>query len=200
MRVKGTLKKWNDDRGFGFLETEGTAAEVFVHVSSFAPHAGRPQVGETLYFDIVLGSAGKRRAANVEREQSVRTRMNVKRKSPRPPASAALLAIPGFAIAYAVAVHLWQPPRWIVLVYLIASAVTFLVYALDKRAALRGRWRVEEGMLHALALAGGWPGALLAQQFLRHKSAKVRFLIAFWITVLLNMVGFAALCYGLTMV
>lgn len=37
-----------------------------------------------------------------------------------------------------------------------------------------------------MALLGGWPGALLAQQVLRHKSAKAEFRQVFWVTVLLN--------------
>lgn len=197
MRVKGTLKKWNDERGFGFLETDETGAEIFVHVKSFAARTGRPQVGETFFFDIAPGPAGKRRATHVERVQAVRTRVTVKRESPRRRASAALLAIPAFAIAYAVAVHRWSPPGWIALVYLVASVVTFLMYALDKSAARRGQWRVEEGTLHSLALAGGWPGALLAQQWLRHKSVKAEFLFVFWITVLLNTAGFVLLCHWL---
>jgi uncharacterized membrane protein YsdA (DUF1294 family) len=44
-----------------------------------------------------------------------------------------------------------------------------------------------------LALAGGWPGALLAQQVLRHKSTKREFRQVFWATVLLNVVGFIVL-------
>jgi uncharacterized membrane protein YsdA (DUF1294 family) len=171
--------------------------EIFVHVSSFAARAGRPQIGETFFFDIVPGPAGKHRATKVEPMKAVRARTEGPRESPRRHASAALLALPAFAIAYAVAVHLWRPPGWIALVYLIASVVTFVVYALDKSAARRGRWRVEEGTLHALALAGGWPGALLAQQFLRHKSAKTEFLRMFWVTMLANAVGFVVLCHWL---
>jgi uncharacterized membrane protein YsdA (DUF1294 family) len=38
-----------------------------------------------------------------------------------------------------------------------------------------------------MALAGGWPGALLAQQLLRHKSSKPAFRKAFWATVMLNL-------------
>ncbi|WP_313915071.1 cold shock and DUF1294 domain-containing protein [Tahibacter sp.] len=197
MRVTGTLKKWNDERGFGFLETDETGVEVFVHVKSFAPRGARPQIGETFFFDIAPGPAGKRRATNVERVQVARARMAVRRESPRRRVSPALLAIPAFVFVYGIASHLWKPPGWIALVYLIASVVTFLVYALDKRAARLGRWRVEEGTLHAFALAGGWPGALLAQQFLRHKSAKVQFLIVFWITALLNTAGFVVLCHWL---
>jgi uncharacterized membrane protein YsdA (DUF1294 family) len=37
-----------------------------------------------------------------------------------------------------------------------------------------------------LSLAGGWPGALVAQQKLHHKSKKQSFRLVFWLTVLLN--------------
>ena len=42
-----------------------------------------------------------------------------------------------------------------------------------------------------LGLLCGWPGALLAQQWLRHKTAKRSFQLVFWITVVVNMAGFA---------
>ena len=45
--------------------------------------------------------------------------------------------------------------------------------------------------LAVAALAGGWPGGLLAQQVLRHKSSKPAFRVAFWITVALNIAAFA---------
>lgn len=79
-------------------------------------------------------------------------------------------------------------------VYIGVSAVTFFVYALDKSAAERRSWRTPESTLHVLSLAGGWPGALLAQQFLRHKSSKAEFRSVFWGTVLLNVIGFVAVC------
>jgi uncharacterized membrane protein YsdA (DUF1294 family) len=68
--------------------------------------------------------------------------------------------------------------------------VTFMAYALDKSAAQRGTWRTKETTLHLLALVGGWPGALLAQQLLRHKSSKTQFRHVFWATVLINVAGF----------
>ncbi|WP_235357708.1 DUF1294 domain-containing protein [Arsukibacterium ikkense] len=36
-------------------------------------------------------------------------------------------------------------------------------------------------------MLGGWPGAWLAQQYLRHKSQKKPFLRVFWCTLLLNL-------------
>lgn len=97
--------------------------------------------------------------------------------------------IPAFLLLALALAVLWKPPAWIALVYLLASAITFLVYAKDKSAARRGRWRTAESTLHLLALAGGWPGALLAQHLLRHKSAKTDFRAVFWATVVLNVAG-----------
>lgn len=66
------------------------------------------------------------------------------------------------------------------------SLLSYAVYAIDKRAARRGARRVPERTLHLLALLGGWPGALLAQHRLRHKTVKPAFRALFWLTVLGN--------------
>ena len=72
------------------------------------------------------------------------------------------------------------------LVYIAGSVITFLAYARDKSAARNNRWRTPESTLHLLSLIGGWPGALVAQRVLRHKSSKQPFRTVFWGTVLLN--------------
>ena len=79
------------------------------------------------------------------------------------------------------------------LAYGLLSLITYAVYALDKAAARQGRRRVPERRLHLLALLGGWPGALLAQQHLRHKTSKTRFLLLFWLTVGINISAFILL-------
>jgi len=79
-------------------------------------------------------------------------------------------------------------PAWILGLYLLASAAAFVAYALDKSAARNDRWRIRENTLQVLALLGGWPGALLGQQLLRHKSSKTSFQMVFWLMVLLNCV------------
>jgi uncharacterized membrane protein YsdA (DUF1294 family) len=79
-------------------------------------------------------------------------------------------------------------------IYVGVSIVTFLAYAQDKSAAQQRARRTPEGTLHLLAFAGGWPGALLAQQLLRHKSKKPEFRTVFWATVMLNVAGFVLFC------
>jgi uncharacterized membrane protein YsdA (DUF1294 family) len=75
----------------------------------------------------------------------------------------------------------------VLLVYLVMSVVAYAAYARDKSAARAGRRRTPEKTLHLMALLGGWPGALLAQRRLRHKSSKTAFLAPFWLTVVLNL-------------
>lgn len=43
--------------------------------------------------------------------------------------------------------------------------------------------------MHLLSLVGGWPGALIAQALLRHKTRKTTFLIGYWLTVIVNYVA-----------
>ncbi len=74
----------------------------------------------------------------------------------------------------------------VAVLYVVASTGALIAYAVDKSAARRGARRVPEATLHALALIGGWPGALIAQRLYHHKSRKASFQIGFWTTVAVN--------------
>jgi len=67
MRFDGILKKWNDERGFGFIEPMQGAQEVFVHISAFPRDGTRPKLEELLSFEIGLSEGGKKQAVNVRR-------------------------------------------------------------------------------------------------------------------------------------
>lgn len=56
------------------------------------------------------------------------------------------------------------------------SALTFLLFALDKWKADRGARRVSEGNLIALSFLGGGTGSLFAMGLLRHKTRKPLFM------------------------
>jgi uncharacterized membrane protein YsdA (DUF1294 family)/cold shock CspA family protein len=194
MRFEGVIKSWNDDRGFGFIEPTQGGQEVFVHVKAFTRRSGRPQINQLVSFEVELGPQGKKRARNVEPVRTVRSASRVRRNATAPWGTATLFTIPAFLVLYLTVSVLWKPPPWVAAVYVTVSLFTFVAYAADKAAAERGGWRTPEGTLHALSLAGGWPGALLAQQFQRHKSTKAEFRSTFWGTVVVNVIVFLLLC------
>lgn len=193
MRFEGNLKSWNDERGFGFIEPDQGSDEVFVHVKAFARRNGRPAIGQRFSFEVEIGPQGKKRAKNVE---SVRVTKATRTRTDDRPAEwdfASLSAIPVLIAVYVGASFVWKvSPMWAA-AYFGVSILTFFAYAFDKTAAVRGNWRTQEGTLLGLGLLCGWPGALLAQKTLRHKSSKQSFRNAFWMTVFLNLLAFIAL-------
>ena len=80
-------------------------------------------------------------------------------------------------------------PLLIAVLYLVFSALTYWAYSRDKQAAKNGTWRVSESTLHYFSVIGGWPGAIVAQQTLRHKTVKADFRGMFWMTALVNFGG-----------
>jgi uncharacterized membrane protein YsdA (DUF1294 family) len=97
-----------------------------------------------------------------------------------------IIVLIAFFCLVAYAVHTLKIPTWILGLYISLSLLTFIVYARDKFAAKHGAWRTRENTLHLLSLLGGWPGAMIAQRSLHHKSRKTSFKVVFWITVALN--------------
>jgi uncharacterized membrane protein YsdA (DUF1294 family) len=53
--------------------------------------------------------------------------------------------------------------------------------------------------LLALGLACGWPGAIIAQQVMRHKTLKMSFQVVFWVTVVVNVVAFVVFSWVATL-
>jgi uncharacterized membrane protein YsdA (DUF1294 family) len=80
-------------------------------------------------------------------------------------------------------------PHVVAFASLAASLMALGFYAWDKRTARLQGQRTPENILHFLALSGGWPGALAAQGWLRHKTIKQPFRRVFWTTVVLNLVA-----------
>lgn len=190
MRFTGAIKTWNDDRGFGFIEADQGGQEIFAHIKAFPSRAGRPQLGQRVTFEVELNGDGKKRAKNVQIAEPARlTKARQTRRSAQW-GTASMFTIPAFAIMYLAVAFAWSVPGWMAMSYIVASIVCFAAYAADKSAAVSGGWRISERNLLLLGLAGGWPGAIVARQMLRHKSSKPSFRLAFWATVALNVAGF----------
>lgn len=193
MRFDGHIKTWTDDRGFGFIEPSQGGQEIFLHIKAIKDRSGRPQVGQAVTFEVELNHDAKKRAKNVRAVRAARTASPGQRNSPAQLGTASYFAIPTFLVVYLLVAVVWRVPIWVAGLYVAGSISCFVFYAIDKSAAVAGRWRVSEGTLIFLGLACGWPGAIVAQQILRHKSNKARFRSAFWGSVVLNVLAFLAL-------
>lgn len=184
MRVKGTLVQWHGDKGFGFAAPVSGGDKIFVHVTDFENRSRQPYKGMSISYVAGRDKQGRPCATAVK--------INGDRSPARSSRRPASLALPAAVMCALVVIGAWlegRLPLVIPLIYVAASLVTFGVYAWDKRAARRDAWRTQENTLHILALIGGWPGAALAHQLLRHKSSKRTFRNVFWLTVVLNSAG-----------
>jgi CspA family cold shock protein len=66
--MKGTVKWFNDERGFGFILPDGGGPDLFVHYSSIRMRGFKTLVeGERVEFEIETGPHGKPLAHHVHR-------------------------------------------------------------------------------------------------------------------------------------
>ena len=183
MRLQGKISDWNDDKGFGFVEQNGGGERAFVHIKGFKSRPRRPSNGDIIIYELVRENNTRYKAVNIQftRENKPLNNRNTNNTSDLGTYSTLL-----FLFGMLVSITMGKLPLVIAGVYLVMSIVTFIAYALDKSAAKNGRWRTKESTLHLFAVLGGWPGALWAQNKLRHKSSKQEFKHVYMATVLLN--------------
>ena len=178
---KGILAQWDDAKGFGFIEPRLPGARVFVHISDFIHKTPRPETGMQLVYLLTTAADGKTRAIGV-----VQSGLDSHLSQPRGPSKLAPAFTLLFCAVLAGATWLNQVPEAIAVACLLMSLFTFGLYAWDKSSARSGRWRTSEAALLFAGLLGGWPGAVAAQHWLRHKSVKTSFRQRFWATVSLH--------------
>ena len=78
---KGQLKRWNDDKGFGFINVENDNKDIFIHISALKNMNRRPVAGDVIFFQIHADNDGKNRAVNAKIEGVASVKPRVKRKS-----------------------------------------------------------------------------------------------------------------------
>ena len=199
-KQQGHIKKWQDDKGFGFIET--TAGEsVFFHVSAFRAQR-RPEVGEQVVFTVGQDNQGRLQAKDVQELSFVQQKMaqknqKIRQRNHKRSAQAEFeagqkkrlfLGIGFYGVVILLAVM--NKLSWLVIAwYVILGVITYGMYAKDKAAAQNGDWRTPESTLHLLSTLGGWVGAMVAQTYLRHKSQKPEFRVTYYLTVVINMAG-----------
>lgn len=184
MRYQGKLTSWKDDQGFGFIAPNDGSTPVFLHIKALHRQSSRPIEGDLITYELEFDERKRPRArAALRVGERIRqdTTARVNGRGWKAPAAGWL-----FCLGLVAAVGLGALPAKVPGIYAVVSLATFMSYWLDKSAAQAGGWRTPESTLHLLALAGGWPGALVAQRLLRHKSIKPEFRMVFWGTVILN--------------
>jgi uncharacterized membrane protein YsdA (DUF1294 family)/cold shock CspA family protein len=191
MRAKGKISRWQDDKGFGFIQPMLGGPQVFLHVSALQNRQRRPEVDEVVTYTRVTDAQGRFQAQQVTFAGEKATI-----KAPRQAKHWQYWLAAGFLVLL-FTVALLDFFSWkIALFYAVMSSLTFAAYSADKQAAANGRWRTSEASLQWLAFFGGWPGALVAQNRLRHKSSKTKFLLVFWLFVVGNLLGLYWLCFS----
>lgn len=183
MRAKGKIVSWNDERGFGFIHPNNSDKQIFVHIKAFSSRK-TPLINQIVTYNLSTDNSGRPCAVKVLRVGEALHKDKGKEDK------SAFYISASFIVIVSISVLTNELPFPVLPYYLVLSALTFLWYWKDKVSAKNGNWRTPENTLHLLSLIGGWPGGIIAQHVLRHKSRKQPFRAVFFLTVLLNCAAF----------
>lgn len=181
MRLKGKVVKWNTDKAFGFITPNGGGDNIFIHKTALSNSSRTPQINDIITFSVTKDKAGRYCASDATFSGE-----KLKKKSAKNTNKFSVYLAIIFLITIIAVYFSGLFPKSLLLGYLGLNIITFFAYAFDKSAAKRGAWRTQESTLHLFSLLGGWAGAAIAQQLLRHKSSKKVFQHVFWVTVIIN--------------
>ncbi|WP_157476988.1 DUF1294 domain-containing protein [Lysobacter sp. Root690] len=185
MRLAGRITDWNDDKGFGFVMPVGGGARAFVHINEFQRGSRRPLVGDLISYHPGVDARGRTNARRIRHAGQKTEAPRAPSRVPRAKLGLATLLASAAAAAFGLL------PAVLAGIYIAMSALSYLMYRSDKIAAQSEASRTPEASLHLSDLLGGWPGALIAQQQFRHKTAKRSFQMVFWATVVVNLIAAA---------
>lgn len=74
----------------------------------------------------------------------------------------------------------------IVIYLILINFIAFLSMYIDKKKAIKGKWRIKESTLLMLALVGGSVGAIIGMYAFHHKTQKPRFFLGMPIIIVLQ--------------
>lgn len=185
--LRGTIKTWDDAKGYGFIEPHEEGKDVFFHIKQWTLRDERPNLGRQVFYIQEEASRGKIRASLVRPLASVKPNDDTVSGRSILKGDLGIFVLVAAGVVLGLLGLIVKFPIEVALAYVISSLLTYLLYQLDKQAAGKGQSRVSERTLHFFGLLCGWPGGLIAQQRLRHKTIKASFQTEFWFTVIMNL-------------
>lgn len=158
-----------------------------MHARQFRQGSRRPVDGDLVSYALGNNASGRPQALDIRfAGQRCEQRAPLANRGSRIP-RATLGVIALATIAVLIATH--RMPWIVAPVYLVMSIFAYLAYSLDKSRAQDGGRRTPEKTLHLFDLLCGWPGGLIAQEHLRHKTRKSSFQAVFVVTAMLNVMA-----------
>ncbi|NTV62332.1 MAG: DUF1294 domain-containing protein, partial [Oscillochloris sp.] len=173
---RGKITAWKDEKGYGFITPANGGRDIFLHASRLPAGLKRPPLNVDVTYVVGYDSQQRPQVISVHFERAPITISIF---------PAILVGI--FFIVLAMLIVLTHTTPLLFVAYAAISGFTFIVYVLDKTSALQGERRVPENTLHLLELLGGWPGALIAQQYYRHKNRKASYQAIYWVVAVVNL-------------
>lgn len=84
-RAKGILKKWFDEKGYGFITPDQGSKDVFIHISAFDRNIPRhPKTGDTIFYHVTTDKKGKLKAVDAAIEGAAAEKHTKTRKPKQP--------------------------------------------------------------------------------------------------------------------
>lgn len=87
----------------------------------------------------------------------------------------------------------------IIIALVLVNVLAFLLYAADKRKALKNKWRIRENTLILLTLAFGGIGGFLGMRLVKHKTKHTKFKIAVAIGLIITLIPVIHITHALTL-
>ena len=178
MQKRGQIRRFDRERGFGFIRPDREHEDIFFHISSVADDEAKQRIGEgaIVRFDVEASEKGPRA---------------VKLSIEKPPRISAkkFFLVGGLLFAlFAFALILHYTVFNLLVSYLLAiNLVTFALTGYDKGAAGTTALRVPEFVLHVLSVLGGSIGLMFGMGVFRHKTRKGSFKYALLATLALQL-------------
>jgi uncharacterized membrane protein YsdA (DUF1294 family)/cold shock CspA family protein len=183
MVQSGHLIRWDDERGFGFIEAQD-GRQHFVHISAIGHAAGRPRLGDKVTFATAPSKNGRTEATRVRILRGDTSPAPAPAAVPRPverlgPKLDWRMPMAGLlALLLAIGTFQGAVPPLVAMAYCVMSGLSMLAYRLDKEFAARQQWRLSEEIMQGLDLLLGIIGGLLGQAVYRHKTRKSAYLVS----------------------